>query len=151
MVVVSHRSMPEGWGPEAPFHFVDGVEAAVAKAQELAGDRMVEVAAGDVGGQVLAAHLDHEMPCCHTPDGPAPNLSHEAAITAFRGAETRYATPVGTGVAYTLTSEDVAVGVVPGRFLCGTVDAATALDSAFAWVLTPTPLPGDNYGLPKRP
>jgi dihydrofolate reductase len=27
----------------------------LAKAQELAGDRMVEVAAGDVGGQVLAA------------------------------------------------------------------------------------------------
>ncbi len=25
-----------GWDPEAPFHFVDGVEAAVAKAQELA-------------------------------------------------------------------------------------------------------------------
>ena len=42
---------------EAPFHFVDGVEAAVAKAQELAGDRIVEVAAGDVGGQALAAGL----------------------------------------------------------------------------------------------
>ena len=39
--------------PRAPFHFVDGVEAAMAKAQELAGDRMVEVAAGDVGGQCL--------------------------------------------------------------------------------------------------
>ena len=51
VVVVTHRPEPEGWDPEAPFHFVDGVEAAVAKAQELAGDRMVEVAAGDVGGQ----------------------------------------------------------------------------------------------------
>lgn len=40
--------------PGAPFHFVDGVEAAVAKAQELAGDRVVEVAAGEVGGQVFA-------------------------------------------------------------------------------------------------
>lgn len=39
VVVVSHRPMPEGWDPEAPFHFVDGVEAAVAKAQELAGHR----------------------------------------------------------------------------------------------------------------
>jgi dihydrofolate reductase len=53
VVVVTHRPEPEGWDPETPFHFVDGVEAAVAKAQELAGDRMVEVAAGDVGGQVL--------------------------------------------------------------------------------------------------
>ncbi|RSS97236.1 dihydrofolate reductase family protein, partial [Streptomyces sp. WAC05950] len=58
---VTHRPMPEGWDPEAPFHFVDGVEAAVAKAQELAGDRLVEVAAGDVGGQALAAGLIDEV------------------------------------------------------------------------------------------
>ena len=31
------------------------------KAQELAGDRVVEVAAGDVGGQVLAAGLVDEL------------------------------------------------------------------------------------------
>ena len=61
VVVVSHRPAPEGWNPEAPFHFVDGVEAAMAKAQELAGDRTVEVAAGDVGGQVLAAGLVDEV------------------------------------------------------------------------------------------
>jgi len=61
VVVVTHRGMPEGWDPEAPFHFVDGVEAAVAKAQELAGDRLVEVAAGDVGGQALAAGLIDEV------------------------------------------------------------------------------------------
>src|SRR3954447_17308927 len=61
VVVVSHRRAPEGWRPEAPFHFVDGVEAAVAKAQELAGDRTVEVAAGNVGGQVLAAGLVDEV------------------------------------------------------------------------------------------
>ena len=61
MVVVTHRPEPEGWDPEAPFHFVDGVDAAVAKAQELAGDRIVEVAAGDVGGQVLAAGLIDEV------------------------------------------------------------------------------------------
>jgi dihydrofolate reductase len=61
VVVVSHRPAPEGWRPEAPFHFVDGVEAAMAKAQELAGDRTVEVAAGDVGGQVLAAGLVDEV------------------------------------------------------------------------------------------
>jgi dihydrofolate reductase len=61
VVVVTHRGRPKGWYPEAPFHFVDGIEAAVAKAQELAGDRMVEVAAGDVGGQVLAAGLVDEV------------------------------------------------------------------------------------------
>ncbi len=61
VVVVTHRPRPEVWDPEAPFHFVSGVEAAVAKAQELAGDRIVEVAAGDVGGQVLAAGLVDEV------------------------------------------------------------------------------------------
>ncbi|MDQ7876365.1 dihydrofolate reductase family protein [Microbacterium sp. QXD-8] len=61
VVVVTHRPPPEGWNPEAPFHFVDGVEAAMAKAQELAGGRIIEVAAGDVGGQVLAAGLVDEV------------------------------------------------------------------------------------------
>ena len=60
-VVVSHRPAPEGWRPQAPFHFVDGVDAAMANAQELAGDRTVEVAAGDVGGQMLAAGLVDEV------------------------------------------------------------------------------------------
>ena len=61
VVVVTHRPQPEGWDPEAPFHFVNGIEAAMAKAQELAGDRIVEVAAGEVGGQVLAAGLVDEV------------------------------------------------------------------------------------------
>jgi dihydrofolate reductase len=61
VVVVTHRPPPAGWDPEAPFHFVDGIEAAVAKARELAGGRTVEVAAGDVGGQVLAAGLIDEV------------------------------------------------------------------------------------------
>ena len=61
VVVVTHRGRPEGWYPEAPFHFVEGVEAAVARAQELAGDRLVEIAAGDVGGQALAAGLVDEV------------------------------------------------------------------------------------------
>ncbi|WP_347346330.1 dihydrofolate reductase family protein [Microbacterium sp.] len=61
VIVVTHRGRPEGWHPEAPFHFVDGIEAAVAKAQELAGDRVVEVAAGDVGGQAFAAGLVDEV------------------------------------------------------------------------------------------
>ena len=61
VVVVTHRPAPEGWDPNAPFHFVDGVEAAVTKAKELAGGRTVEVAAGDVGGQVFAAGLVDEV------------------------------------------------------------------------------------------
>ncbi|GAB6903075.1 dihydrofolate reductase family protein [Kineosporia succinea] len=61
VVVVTHRPPPGGWDPGAPFHFVDGVRAAVARAQELAGERIVEVSAGDVGGQVLAAGLVDEV------------------------------------------------------------------------------------------
>jgi dihydrofolate reductase len=61
VVVVTHRPAPDGWDATAPFHFVDGVEAAVATAQQLAGDRIVEVAAGDVGGQALAAGLVDEV------------------------------------------------------------------------------------------
>jgi hypothetical protein len=61
VVVVTHRPEPEGWDPEAPFHFVDGVEAAVAKAQELAGDRIVDVAAGEVGGYFGSVHAQHRL------------------------------------------------------------------------------------------
>jgi len=61
MVVVTHRPPPDGWDPEGSFQFVDGVERAVSKAQELAGDRIVEVAAGNVGGQVFAAGLIDEV------------------------------------------------------------------------------------------
>jgi len=61
VIVVTHRPPPEDWAPEGSFHFVDGVAAAVALARELAGDRVVEVAAGDVGGQVLAAGLVDEV------------------------------------------------------------------------------------------
>jgi dihydrofolate reductase len=61
VVVVSHRPKPEGWHPEASYHFVDDVTAAIGKAQELAGDRTVAVNAGDVGGQILAAGLVDEV------------------------------------------------------------------------------------------
>jgi dihydrofolate reductase len=61
VVVVSHRPKPEGWHPEASYHFVDGVTAAINEAQELAGDRTVSVNAGEVGGQILAAGLVDEV------------------------------------------------------------------------------------------
>ena len=84
VVVVTHRPQPEGWNPEAPFHFVDGVEAAVAAAQELAGDRIVEVAAGDVGGQALAAGLVDEVR-----DGRSLPSGYWIGRTLFGGPSTR--------------------------------------------------------------
>ena len=57
VVVVSHRPRPDGWHPEASYHFVDDVAAAVAAARELAGDGTVSLTAGDVGGQALALGL----------------------------------------------------------------------------------------------
>jgi dihydrofolate reductase len=61
VVVVSHRPKPEGWHPEASYHFVDDVTAAIDKARKLAGDRVIAVNAGDVGGQILAAGLVDEV------------------------------------------------------------------------------------------
>ena len=61
VVVVSHRPKPEGWHPEASYHFVDDVTAVVAKAQDLAGDRIVAVNAGEVGGQAFALGLVDEV------------------------------------------------------------------------------------------
>ncbi|TQM35869.1 dihydrofolate reductase [Pseudonocardia cypriaca] len=60
-VVVSHRPAPEGWDDSAPFHFVDDVTDAVHLAKELAGDRTVSIAAGDVGGQIFEAGLVDEV------------------------------------------------------------------------------------------
>jgi dihydrofolate reductase len=57
LVVVSHRPKPEGWHPEADVPFFDNVPDAVAEAQRRAGDRMVAITAGDIGGQALAAGL----------------------------------------------------------------------------------------------
>src|SRR5689334_11399862 len=61
VVVVSHRSKPEGWHPEASYHFVDDGTAAIDRAQELAGDRIVAVNAGEVGGQIFARGLVDEV------------------------------------------------------------------------------------------
>lgn len=61
VVVVSHRPKPEGWYPEASYHFFDDVTAAIDKARELAGDRDVAVNAGVVGGQILEAGLVDEV------------------------------------------------------------------------------------------
>jgi dihydrofolate reductase len=48
VVVVSHRPRPEGWHPEASYHFAASVEEGIARAQELAGEG--EIGAGAVAG-----------------------------------------------------------------------------------------------------
>jgi dihydrofolate reductase len=56
--VVTHQP-PTDWehADTAPFTFIDGVEEAIAAAKELAGDRDVDVAAGQIGGQALRLGL----------------------------------------------------------------------------------------------
>ncbi|MEV6490959.1 dihydrofolate reductase family protein [Actinoplanes sp. NPDC051633] len=64
IVVVTHR-VPADWveaHPGAPFTFVtDGVEAAIARAKELAGDRVVAVAGGTIARQCLDLGLLDEV------------------------------------------------------------------------------------------
>jgi dihydrofolate reductase len=56
--VVTHRPATD-WehAGAAPFTFVDGVEEAIAAARRFAGDRDVDVAAGQIGSQALALGL----------------------------------------------------------------------------------------------
>lgn len=61
VVVVSNRPKPDGWHPEASYHFVDDVTRGIEMAKELAGDRVVGVAAGDVAGQALQLGLVDEV------------------------------------------------------------------------------------------
>jgi len=61
LLVVSHRPKPEGWHPEADVPFFDDIAAAVNEAKQRAGDRVVAVCAGDVGGQALALGLVDEV------------------------------------------------------------------------------------------
>lgn len=59
VVVVTHKG-PTDWefAGTAPFTFVtEGLEAAIAQAQEIAGDRIVDLAAGEIGGQALRLGL----------------------------------------------------------------------------------------------
>jgi dihydrofolate reductase len=56
--VVTHEP-PTNWehAGTAPFTFVNGVEAAIDAAQEYAGDRIIDVAGGQIGGQALRLGL----------------------------------------------------------------------------------------------
>jgi dihydrofolate reductase len=61
LVVVSHRPKPDGWHPEADVPFFDDISAAVEEAKRRAGDRIVAVCAGVVGGQALELGLVDEV------------------------------------------------------------------------------------------
>lgn len=61
VVVVSHRPKPSGWHPEASYSFLDDVASAVARARELAGEGIVAVAAGQVGGRAFELGLVDEV------------------------------------------------------------------------------------------
>jgi dihydrofolate reductase len=61
LIVVSHRPKPEGWHAEADVPFFDDIAAAVDEAKRRAGDRIVAVCAGHVGGQALALGLVDEV------------------------------------------------------------------------------------------
>jgi dihydrofolate reductase len=61
LLVVSHRPKPDGWHPEADVPFFDDVAAAVTEARHRAGDGVVAVCAGDVGGQAVALGLVDEV------------------------------------------------------------------------------------------
>lgn len=62
VVVVTH-SVPDGWPrADAPFEFVtDGIEPAIARARELAGDKGVAVNGGTIASQCLDAGLLDEI------------------------------------------------------------------------------------------
>jgi dihydrofolate reductase len=61
LLVVSHRPKPDGWHPEADVPFFDDVTAAIMEARRRAGDGVVAVCAGDVGGQAFALGLVDEV------------------------------------------------------------------------------------------
>jgi dihydrofolate reductase len=61
LLVVSHRPKPDGWHPEADVPFFDDITEAVQEAARRAGDRVVAICAGDMGGQALALGLVDEV------------------------------------------------------------------------------------------
>ncbi|AEV84470.1 dihydrofolate reductase [Actinoplanes sp. SE50] len=64
VIVVTHRPLPAEWlarFPDAPFRTAGSVEAGIGLAKEVAGDGLVCVTAGDVGGQAFTAGLVDEV------------------------------------------------------------------------------------------
>ena len=64
LVVVTHRPLPRSWldeHPDAPFETAPSVVEGIDRAKDLAGDGLVSVTAGDVGGQAFTAGLVDEV------------------------------------------------------------------------------------------
>jgi dihydrofolate reductase len=61
LVVVTHRPPPDDWSQDAPFEFIEGIEAAIARAREIAGDKIVGVNGGTIATQCLNAGLLDEV------------------------------------------------------------------------------------------
>ena len=62
VVVLTHREPPADWPEDTPFTFVTGgIEAAIATAKELAGDKVVGVNGGEIASQCLDAGLLDEV------------------------------------------------------------------------------------------
>ena len=98
--VVTHHP-PTDWehADTAPFTFVDGVEKAIAAAKEFAGDRDVDVAAGQIGGQALKLGLIDQVvvnlvPVVFAPGAPS---SPPAAWPSRCGCRTRARSCAATG------------------------------------------------------
>ena len=68
-VFVVTRRPPTDWehADTAPFTFVDGVEQAIAAAKEFAGDRDVNVTAGEIGSQALKLGLIDQVVVSQVP------------------------------------------------------------------------------------
>lgn len=61
VVVVTHKA-PEDWPADTPFTFVtDGIESAIEKAREIAGDKVIGVNGGTIARQCLDAGLLDEI------------------------------------------------------------------------------------------
>jgi dihydrofolate reductase len=96
--VVTHRP-PTDWehADTSPFTFVDGVEKAIAAAKEFAGDRVVDVAAGQIGSQALKLGLIDQVVVNRWSSAPAVRSSPPAAWPGRCGWRTRPRSCQATG------------------------------------------------------
>jgi dihydrofolate reductase len=98
--VVTHRP-PTDWeyADTALFTFVDGVEKAITAGKEFAGDRVVDVAAGQIGGQALRLGLIDQVVVTRSrsSSGPAARSSPPAAWPSRCGWRTRQRSSAATG------------------------------------------------------
>jgi hypothetical protein len=93
VVVVSHRAAPDGWHPEASYHFVDDVAAAIAKAKEPLDLLLARPRLDRAGGDGLQHHGRNHHHAQHTPDHP-----EAVTVAGEQPASDRPATPPTQGL-----------------------------------------------------